>query len=213
MRVIPREARKITYSTEIRDLKKRLSFNDIQKSLLIGSILGDGNLEPNWSKTNYRLKISHSIKQAQYVNWKYEILNNWVLTKPNIDKCNHALTFRTISHPEITKLANIFYKNKRKIIPDNLEINPLILAIWFMDDGNVIRRNGKVYGYHLNTQSFTKEENLILMKILSKNFKINASLEINHNKYRLRLMRKEYRQNFLFAIRKLILPSMLYKVS
>jgi DNA-binding transcriptional regulator WhiA len=213
MRVIPREARKITYSTEIRDLKKRLSFNDIQKSLLTGSILGDGNLEPNWSKTNYRLKISHSVKQARYVNWKYEILNNWVLTKPNIDRCNRALTFRTISHPEITKLANIFYKNKRKIIPDNLEINPLILAVWFMDDGNVIRRDGKVYGYHLNTQSFNKEENLTLMKILSKNFKINASLEINHGKYRLRFMRKEYRQNFLSAIRKLILPSMLYKVS
>ena len=60
MKAIPREAGRITYSTDIRNLKK-LRITDIQKAVVIGSILGDGNLNSNWSNTNYRLKISHSI--------------------------------------------------------------------------------------------------------------------------------------------------------
>ena len=49
MEVIPRETRKITYSTEIRNLIKKLTLNDHQMAVLIGTILGDGHLEPNWS--------------------------------------------------------------------------------------------------------------------------------------------------------------------
>ena len=80
MKAIPREAGRITYSTEIRNLKN-IKIDDFQKAVIIGSILGDGNLNGNWSKTNYRLKISHSVKQSEYVWWKYEILKDLVLTR------------------------------------------------------------------------------------------------------------------------------------
>ena len=66
MKIIPREAGRITYSTEIRDLKK-LNFSDIQKEVLIGNILGDGHLCENWSGTNFRLKISQAKRQEDYV--------------------------------------------------------------------------------------------------------------------------------------------------
>ena len=66
MKVIPREAGRVTYSTEIRDLKK-IGFDEYQRAVIIGSILGDGCLCENWSKTNYRLLIMHSVDQKEYI--------------------------------------------------------------------------------------------------------------------------------------------------
>lgn len=211
--VIPREARKITYSTEIRNLKKRLSLSLDQRSIMIGSMLGDGNLENNWSKTNYRFKISHSTKQFAYINWKYNQIKDWVLTAPKLNKRGNSVSFNSISHSEITDLAKLFYRGNKKIIAKELILNPLILAIWFMDDGNVIRRNGKVYGYHLNTQSFTKEENFRLIKLLRDTYNIIALPELNKGRYRLRIMQQQSRDRFTELVRNYIIPSMQYKIS
>jgi len=213
---IPREAGRTTYSTEIRSLKKRLTLSSYQRSIVIGSLLGDGSLVPNWSKTNFSLQIAHSIKQEAYVLWKYQILKDWILSKPRYYHRNKSITIKTISHPEITELATFFYPNGKKMIPSNIKelINsPVILAIWFMDDGNVIRRNGIVYGYHLNTQSFNKSENIILSRLLNDMYGVENMLELNHGRYRLRIMRKQSRIKFQEIIGKYILPEMKYKFS
>ncbi len=215
MKIIPREAKRITYSTEIRNLKKRLYFNEDQKAIIIGSILGDGNLELNWSKTNYRLRVSHSNKQIDYLMWKYNILKKWVLTEPKKYIPTNSISFSTISHNEITNFGNLFYKKSKKIIPESIEKlidNPLVLAIWYMDDGNIIKRGDKVYGYHLNTQSFTKEENLKLIAALKNIYNINASIELNKGKHRIRFMQKDSRNTFTAVIKGKIIPSMQYKL-
>jgi hypothetical protein len=213
--VIPRKARRITYSTEIRNLKKRLSLNKEQEAVVIGSILGDGTLEQNWSKTNYRLRVDGSTKQKSYILWKYKILKEWVLTEPKYRSATNSIAFRTISHHEITYFGHMFYGNKRKIIPSEVTTliqNPLVLATWFMDDGNVIRRNGKVYGYHLNTQSFTKKENTLLSRALYNVYGIESLLEKNHEKYRIRIMRERSRNKLKSIIGKYILDDMYYKL-
>lgn len=58
---IPREAGRVTYSTNIRALK-RIPMSELQ-SLITGSLLGDVCLHENWSKTNYRLQVRHSKDQ------------------------------------------------------------------------------------------------------------------------------------------------------
>ena len=113
MKIIPREAKRITYSTEIRNIKK-IAFTNEQREVAIGNILGDGHLEANWSKTNYLLKISHSVRQGEYVRWKYEIFRMFVLTKPKIHTSTNSLRFATISHPELTKFHDIFYRGRKK---------------------------------------------------------------------------------------------------
>ena len=215
MEIIPREARRITYSTEIRNLKKRFSFNDIQRGVLIGSILGDGSLEPNWSKTNYRLRLGQSVKQKDYLFWKYEILKDIVLSKPKYNKIGNSIFFGTISHSEISELAKLFYRGRRKVIPENISefiVSPMVMAVWFMDDGNAIIRNGKTYGYHLNTQSYTQEENERISCIFKNTHGIENLLEINHGKYRLRIMQKPSRDKFRRMIEDYVIPSMKYKL-
>lgn len=180
---------------------------------MIGSMLGDGNLENNWSKTNYRFKISHSVKQLAYINWKYDQIKDWVLTAPKLNRRGNSVHFNTISHSEITDLAKLFYVGNKKIIAKKLILDPLLLAIWFMDDGNVIRRNGKVYGFHLNTQSFTNEENLRLIELFKKTYGITVLPELNKGRYRLRIMQRESRKKFVDLIKSYIIPSMNYKIS
>lgn len=214
MRAIPREAGRVTYSTEIRSLKK-VPFTAMQKAPVIGSILGDGCLCENWSKTNYRLFINHCIEQKDYVWWKYDILKNYILSEPRYYARNNSLTIRTISHSELSELRNTFYKNKQKIIPQNIQeflVDPRVLAIWFMDDGNAIVRNMKNVGYHINTQSFTLEENELLAKCLYELYGIEVILEINHGKYRLAIWKQDSRNKIRSLLEPYMLKDMLYKL-
>ena len=214
MKGIPREARKITYSTDIRNLIKKLVLTADQKAVLVGNILGDGHLEPNWSKTNYKLKINHAVKHKDYLLWKYEIFKEWVLTAPKLDKWNNSFQFRTISHREITELRNKFYQDGKKIIPDDIRDylkNPLTLAVWFMDDGNAIIYKKKLIGYHINSQSFTTNENKALIRSFSDLYGLHCSLQLNHGKHRIYIPAKD-RDNFKNIIVSYMLPSMQYKL-
>lgn len=213
MKAIPREAGRITYSTEIRNLKK-ISFNEYQKAVIIGSILGDGCLCPNWSKTNYRLIISHSTDQEEYIRWKYEILKQWILTTPRYYDKNRSLTIRTISHSELTELRRMFYVKTRKIIPSNildLMRNPVTIAVWFMDDGNVLKSKGKVRAYHINTQSFTFEENQKLSRILQEIHGVHTMVQKNNGYHRLYVNSKSV-VTFANIVRPHLHPSLLYKL-
>jgi hypothetical protein len=214
MKAIPREAGRITYSTNIRKLKF-LPMNDIQKAVTIGSILGDGNLSSNWSKTNYRLKISHSIKQSEYILWKYEILKDFVLTKPNVYDKTKSISFRTISHSIFTEFYKLFYPLSKKVIPRNIEQlikNPMTIAIWFMDDGNAVVRKDILRGYHLNSQSFTLSENKLLSECLYKLHKIESVMELNHGKYRIAIWKEDSRQKFRNLVAPHVIDSMKYKI-
>jgi len=214
MKAIPREAGRITYSTNIRKLKS-LSLSDIEKAVTIGSILGDGNLSSNWSNTNYRLKISHSIKQSEYILWKYEILKNFVLTKPSVYGKTKSISFRTISHNKFTEFYKLFYPFGKKTIPKNIEQlikNPMTVAIWFMDDGNAVIRKGILRGYHLNTQSFSPSENTLLLECLYRLYKIESVMELNHGKYRLAIWKEDSRQKFRNLVIPHIIDSMKYKI-
>ena len=214
MKAIPREAGRITYSTEIRNLKNRLRITDVQRAVIIGSILGDGNLSGNWSQTNYRLRVSHSVKQSEYLSWKYEILRNFILTKPQVYEKTKSISFRTISHHEFTELYKLFYPSGKKVVPRNIEElikDPIIIAVWFMDDGNIRKVKNKIYGYYLNTQSFNLVENQILREALKNNFGINSMVMRNHGKYRIYIgaLGKE---KFSQLVSDIVIKSMKYKI-
>ncbi len=215
MKAIPRDVKRITYSTEIRNLK-HIPFTDLQKAVILGNILGDGCLCENWSKTNYRMIISHCVSQKEYIYWKYEILKNYILTEPRLNPKAQSFTIRTISHPDLSKFREMFYVNKKKIIPKNIKdilSNPLVLAVWFMDDGNKVVSNNKIRGYHLNTQSFTYDENEQLATILKELYSIETEIEKNKDKFRLAIRKTASRNNLREKIESFILPSMKYKIS
>jgi len=92
MKVIPREVVKrkhaASWSKEIREMRHKLQLTSLQKSFLVGTILGDGCLTANVGKKNFRLQVEQSAKQKDYVWWKYQIFREWVLMEPKFQPKN-----------------------------------------------------------------------------------------------------------------------------
>lgn len=177
---------------------KTTEFSHSQKSLLIGSILGDGSLTQGKDCKNARFVERHGEKQKEYLIWKRNMLKPFTKSKIYEAKGGtHEITdvnckteksymFSTISHPYLTELRNIFYVNSTKIIPHNLDnvVNGLVMAVWFCDDGcfTYNRKNG-VYRLDLHTESFTYKENAFLCKEILSGF-FNKAFRINSRKYK-----------------------------
>ena len=45
-------------------------FTEFQKQIIIGTLLGDGNLSKPKNGVNYHLTVAHSEKQLEYLNYK-----------------------------------------------------------------------------------------------------------------------------------------------
>lgn len=192
-------------------MRKNIHLTELQKSIIIGTVLGDGSLSETFSKNNLRLQIEHCNAQKEYVFWKYEMLKNLILTPPIYKIQHRSWAFRTISHPELSEIGRIFYKDYRKILPENLEkiLTPIGLAVWFMDDGVRYQKYGT---YTVNTQCYTVEEMHQMREILSRKFGIiQTSLHSDHNGWRL-YIQKESSERFKRIVKPFILPSMAYKI-
>jgi hypothetical protein len=123
-----------------------------QKSVIVGSVLGDGHLRKIEGRKFAFLEIQHSVKAKEYCQWKYEILKDICTSPPKIrmmDEKREVIRFQTREHPEIEEIYQNFYKTGKKAIPKNFTLDPLALAVWFMDDGS--KSKGSIY---LNCQQF-----------------------------------------------------------
>ena len=183
------------------------SLTQEQKSIIIGSLLGDGYLRIVPGRENAFLEINHSISEKDYVDWKYQKLKNLVKSPPKARKGKGkriAYRFFTKKHPGITRLYQKFYRSKEKIIP-NLKLNPLIMAVWFMDDGSKSYRT-----YYLNTQRFDYQSQKKLIHML-KECGIDSLLNRDKRYYRIRI-RQNSAERFKELIRNYIIPSMEYKL-
>jgi len=180
-----------------------------QKSLIIGTILGDGYLRIIPRRKNAFLEVNHSANQRDYVNWKYQILHSIVKSGPKERKGNGfriACRFYTQCLPEITELFSYFYHEHKKVIPDNLVIDKLSLAVWFMDDGS--KSGGSIY---LNTQQFSLSDQQKLQKILLEQFGIKSNLNKDKIYTRIRIITADSKK-FCDIIREIIPKSMEYKL-
>lgn len=95
------------------------------------------------------------------------------------DKRNGSVTqsiyFRTLSMPCLNYYHDLFYKDKVKIVPRNLEelLTARGLANWIMDDGGKSVYNQTI----LHTRSFSLEDTKYLQSVLFRNFGLKTRLE------------------------------------
>jgi len=113
---------------------KSTPLTDLQKSVLLGTTMGDGNLSDH--TTSSMLLVMHGLDQLDYLSWKKELLGN--LVRHKIHKTNEACEFWTVTHPEIREFRDNIYDTTRlkrinKFVIDRL--NDLALLIWYLDDG------------------------------------------------------------------------------
>lgn len=185
------------------------SLSQIQHAVLLGSILGDGCLRRQKGKLNALLEINHSLKYKEYVDWKYKIFQQYILTPPKQRNGNGkrvAYRFTTRSLPVFTGYFLKFYKYGYKKIPDDIEIDELALAVWFMDDGNKSRSS-----FYLNTQQLDLNDQIKLIEVLKKKFKIKSSLNRDKKYFRIRLA-TESASKFRSLVSPYILDIFKYKI-
>jgi len=204
-------------SKEIEEYKSKLSLSKRQKEILIGILLGDGHLERLYTPTSGRLKVEHSYKQKDYVDWLYNEFRDWVRSKPKVkrkkvwNKIYQNYGFLTYGHRLLGKFHEEFYRKRKKIIPNDLEqdITPLGLAIWYMDDGSIKSRRHK--GIFLNTQGFRENDVKKLQRILGNKFGISSTTRKEKNGRQIYLGGKSG-EKFIEIIKPYIIPSMEYKI-
>lgn len=201
------------------------NLNEVEKNILIGSILGDGCLR-KISRKARQLRSSYiesfSEEQLAYREWKVHHLSKYIYFNESktriLSKCSDLFT----------ELEGLFYCEKRiKIIPAQLLhycILPHFLTVLFLDDGSlsisyrVNDRLKKIYltpHIYLYLQSFQEDELLLLKEHLQKTF--NITLAISRRKdgsgFVLKTNTTADTLHFLDTIQSVTLeiPSMYYK--
>jgi len=185
------------------------SLTQLQRSIIIGTILGDGYLRIVRGKKNALLEINHSLSQKEYVDWKYTALSALCKSAPksrNGNGMRQAYRFTTRQHPELTTLHTAFYGESKKSIPDNITLDPLMLAVWFMDDGSRCRASD----VYLNTQQFALQDQERLRAMLGS-LAIESSLNKDKEYKRIRIAKSSIPKLFEL-ISPYVIPSMTYKL-
>lgn len=162
------------------------SLTQFQKSVVIGTLLGDGYIRQMPGRRDAFLEVNHSVHQKEYVDWKYEVLSNISKSKPKERKGNGkriAYRFYTQQMPEMTTLMYNWYEGGEKRIPKELSLDPIILAVWFMDDGSMCGTSN----CYFNTQQFHLYDQQMLITQLKK-IGLKATLNKDKHYHRIRLL-------------------------
>ena len=203
-----------------------------QNSVIVGSLLGDLHIQKSLSKVmpKCRLRFCHSLEQKKYVDWKYTIFKNnfCKTTKSPYQTDRKEYLFYTIYSDFFVLYHSMWYQEKLlnsqkriKIVPPNIEqllIDPIALAIWYLDDGR--KRNYNACRFA--TQSFSLEENKLLQSTLERNFNLTIKIEewwnkkTNNKMYGLYIpsANKSFLtfKDIIYNFVKTEIPSMLYKL-
>lgn len=164
-----------------------------QDQLIIGSLLGDGSVDAT-SDVSARFCEGHSVKQGDYVKWKASILDPFSLamrpgTKTDKKTGNvfHSLSFYTHSCPQFRPYYDLFYPQGVRVFPADLHtrMTPLVLAIWFMDDGCLLRGQPRI-AFGLDELSLRRA--LKALRVLGLKPKVYGGVDIQFPKqgYRFR---------------------------
>lgn len=169
-----------------RNHKGNVPATAFQKSILVGTLLGDAGLHRNKRNNAVQGALQHCLKQECYFMFKYEVLKNLfgVITilppKPIGNTQYHSnggiRSAFVENHVDLIDMYDAFYTgNGMKTLPNKAFIfdnfTEASLAIWYFDDGFIAEK-----GYMLSTMCFNTEVLNFLVSLLYSKFSIKASI-------------------------------------
>lgn len=189
--------------------------------IINGSLLGDGFLSryitnSDRKNCNSKLMINYSTVNMEYANYIFSLLNlecktykycfNRNLENKKI-KDNGIVTINTCQNQSFNSFRDIWYPFGIKMVPSNIVLTPLTLAVWFQDDGY----KHKSGSYYLCTDNFSFADLKILQKALLRDFNVKSSVHWNGIKQRI-YIKKESSETFKNITQSFICPFMKYKL-
>lgn len=125
------------------------------RSLLVGSMLGDGRLVRRVHATHYQ--ECHMEGQRAYLEWKVKLWGPWVKMTPKPvtweqqGKTYRGVRFHTCAHASLNEWRDLFYENRqagwKRLIPKVVDlVDEFALMVWYLDDGYAGWWPGIVFG-------------------------------------------------------------------
>lgn len=155
--------------------------SETQKSVLLGTLLGDGALKKRGNF--HRLHIKHSSNQIVLAQYKRDVFSNITSMKvrsftQEVKGKNYGFCeFVTLTHQSFSDMYSYTYPEGKKLVTKKWLANithPLSLAVWFMDDGSA-----DFAGLAFNTQSFSLKEIELLRRMLKRTFNLETLFRKN----------------------------------
>ncbi|TYR76053.1 hypothetical protein FZC79_07825 [Rossellomorea vietnamensis] len=157
--------------------------------MLTGKLLGDGYLIKQPGRKP-RLQFIHCAKDREWCDHCFREIDMYIpLTGPHYKKVNdkriadgytEGYYVQSKTHPIITSLEAIWYKDRKKRLPfDHIHdyLTPLSLAWWYQDGCHLKKKGNTVQKIIFSTESFTPHANLLHCKMLKDKFCLQFSTD------------------------------------
>ena len=200
---------------------ENIALSQEQQQIIFGGLLGDSY----YNRKTKIIKFSHSIKQEEYLNWKYSFFNATDVSKFYFRYYKEGYENKSFEFKNKSGVLDDLYlflnKNlysndgRKKISLKYLkQLDALGLAIWWMDDGCLSVHKGNRYG-KLCTECFNYEEHILLQKYFKDIWGINVNIKVEKGKYYFLHFNVHALKKLISIIYKYVtmIPSMIYKIN
>ena len=214
-KVLNKTPRQITVFCNEQKIKlngsRTINFTNEEYQVILGSILGDGHIKTYKKAKSANLCFQHCLKQYDYIVHKQKLLSRMTPSEVSIkDRFDirfkipeyKTCIFVTSTYLDFADLHKKWYAPKKIVHHSVFDIEPLGLAIWYMDDGYYNT------GCYLCTNGFTRADCNFLRYMLLRKFKLHTTL----NKENIIRIRKVSYDRFYNLINAFVIPSMKYKL-
>jgi len=206
---------------KVKEWNKNLQINPFllltkrEHNLIIGSLLGDASIRQR--ERNSCFRVAHSFKQRDYINLKLKVLKCFGIsefcerTRIIKKRKTNMIYLSTKTHPIFNYYRNLFYKNGKKLITEDLlnHLNAKSLAFWICDDGSYSKKQGYII---LCTNSFSLEEHKLMKEFFNKRFGLDPTIGFRDSKYYYLRFKQKDSQKLIKIIKPFIPQSMRYKI-
>lgn len=192
-----------------------------EKAILYGFVLGDGFLQKT-GRHNARLRIEHSEKQREYIEWKYRELQTVFAHKPKKIVRMHPKTQQQYTYLRLQSHSSPFLGELRKVLYDGtgkrrisegikkFVSSPISIAVWYMDDGYYYVRDKSA---HIYLPKFSRDELNRLIHVLYALYAIQPKWYCRPDRMGCQLNFTGVNKEKLFTlIAPYIIPSLKYKL-
>jgi hypothetical protein len=207
-----------------------------QNDLLVGTLLGDGNLQTETNGRTWRYRVLQTAEHKAYLDHKYEIFKDYCSTGPIYSEVYDERTQKTYKrwyfNSNVSNFlrfyGTMFYKYDAKLnkmvkdVPLEIEkfLTPRSVAYWYQDDG-ALKWLGHSNAMRICTESFSEDGVRRLQKSLKNLYGISTTTVRKTKKVNRETILVGYRiaipENssaaFLELIKPYLIDCMKYKVS
>ena len=148
------------------------------EEILIGELLGDGSLS---CRSPVSARYSHTSKHRKYLSWLKEkmskegiVFGQTSICTANKDKYT-GYALRSRSQIELKPFYDLFYPNRKKIVPSSLRLTPRICLHWYLGDGHKPKNRKHLLlfplSFHISSVKSLADQLLEFNPVIRKQYK------------------------------------------